>query len=756
MFVKLRWLFGLLHRASVESGGVSRGFLLILRRVLEITRMEGFAGLVSRVRKVSTGRVRGFSSSDFARLAEDRQIFTGKEVYKAQAPAKHKNTSHASEVTGAASSSRSSENRCTDVIVCVHNALDDVTACLESVESNTDVPFRLIIVDDGSGEETHRYLSEYARRESVGFIRNETARGYTCAANQGLRASTGEFVVLLNSDTIVAPGWLDALIRCAASETSIGLVGPLSNTASWQSIPKIEENGDWAINSLPKGVDVGLMGEFVAGSSMRIFPKISFLNGFCLFIKRSVMDHIGFFDEDSFAKGYGEENDYCLRARKAGWLLAVADDAYVYHAQSKSYGDERRKMLAKNAALTLERLHGAEIIRKGVEQCRYDRIFMGIRGRSRYLTERQEMVESAPESWRGRRVLFVLPVSESGGGANVVISEARAMQRMGVQVIIVNLARFRPAFEASYQDLDVAVIYLSKPEEIASVVGNDDVVIATANYTVQWLIPLETYLGVILAYYIQDYEVLFYEEDDPQREIAFHSYTLIPRMKLFTKTEWNQRKVHEHTGVTPSVIGPSIDVDLFVPKTQYVVEAAARVRVAAMLRPSSPRRNAAGTVDVLLALQRRFGRAIEVITFGSESHGPPLPDASAALDFVDYGHLSPRETASLLETVDIFIDMSTYQAMGLTAMEAMSCGAVAVVPANGGAESYAKNGFNAVVVDTSNRDSVVDTVAELILDVDRRRSLQERAIYDINRYYPEKAARRTLDYLMTDQSVGHG
>jgi len=60
------------------------------------------------------------------------------------------------------------------------------------------------------------------------------------------------------------------------------------------------------------------------------------LNGFCLAIKRTLITDIGIFDEEAFGEGYGEENDYCLRAVKAGWQLAVADDTYIYHAQSRS------------------------------------------------------------------------------------------------------------------------------------------------------------------------------------------------------------------------------------------------------------------------------------------------------------------------------------------------------------------------------------------------------------------------------------
>ncbi|HEX8353631.1 MAG TPA: glycosyltransferase, partial [Pyrinomonadaceae bacterium] len=123
-----------------------------------------------------------------------------------------------------------------DVIVCVHNAPEDVKRCLESVVSHTRMPYRLILVDDGSADETRAYLAAFAEAQGAVLLRNPEARGYTFAANQGLRRSEGDYVVLLNSDTVVTPLWLDRMIACGESDPQVGLVGPLSNGASWQSI----------------------------------------------------------------------------------------------------------------------------------------------------------------------------------------------------------------------------------------------------------------------------------------------------------------------------------------------------------------------------------------------------------------------------------------------------------------------------------------------------------------------------------------
>jgi GT2 family glycosyltransferase len=233
-----------------------------------------------------------------------------------------------------------------DIVVCVHNALEDVERCLESIVQHTTQPYSMILIDDGSDSPTQQLLTRFASQNSATLIRNEPASGYTRAANQGLRAARGDFVVLLNSDTIVTSGWLERLLTCVEADPKIGIVGPLSNTASWQSIPKIESSGDWATNPLPQGITTEKMAELVDQYSGYLFPSLPFLNGFCLLIRREVMNQIGFFNEELFGEGYGEENDYCLEARKEDETFPGRSGIGVYHAQSRSYSPERRKQLA--------------------------------------------------------------------------------------------------------------------------------------------------------------------------------------------------------------------------------------------------------------------------------------------------------------------------------------------------------------------------------------------------------------------------
>ena len=642
------------------------------------------------------------------------------------------------------------------IAVCVHNALDDVKNCLGSVLRHTAQPYQLIVVDDGSDAPTRDHLAAFAAEHGITLARNEVAQGYTLAANQGMRLTSAPYVLLLNSDTIVSEGWLDRLVVCAESDPTIGLVGPLSNTASWQSIPELFQNGDWSDNALPPGMGIADMAHMVALASAQTYPRLGFLNGFCLLIKRTVIDRLGLFDEETFGRGYGEENDYCLRATGAGFTLAVADDVYVFHAQSRSYSTERRRLLSKAADVALARKHGQPPIDAGVLLCRSDRAIEGVRVHASMLFERHALTEAGRSRWSGKRVIFVLPVQEAGGGANVVVNEARAMRRMGVDAQLLNFSASRAAFEAGYPGLDVPVVYADDEAAIPARCAGFDAVVATLNLSVFWIAPLQqaSPRPPVLGYYIQDFEPSFYRSGSPDYQKALQSYGAVPGMVCVTKTRWNAELVQHKAGRACTVIGPSYDVDLFVPRRRSrLAWPQAPLRVVAMIRPSTPRRSPLLTMQVLKAVAQEFQDQVEILLFGVDPSTPEFLALPHDFAWTSAGVLSPARMALLLNEADVFVDFSQYQAMGLTALEAMACGVAPVVPTAGGCDSFAVHERNALFVDTTDADACLQAVRRLLLDHDLRQSLQRQGMADVAAHVPERPAVRMLEALFGGAAV---
>lgn len=268
-----------------------------------------------------------------------------------------------------------------DVVICVHNALDDVKTCLESVLRHNTIDYRVIVVDDGSNADTQQFLENWVKQVPLAkLLRNQTALGYTQAANVGLSASHGDYIVLLNSDTVVTPNWINKLLECANSDEAIGIVGPLSNCATWQSVPEIQDyKGDWKNNALPSGYSLEEWSQLIEVLSERSFPRVSFINGFCYLIKRKVIEAIGLLDEIHFPYGYGEENDFSLRAQAAGFKLAIADHAYVYHAKSKSFGPELRQKLCQQGTIALKQKYHHVNINALTEEIQHNQSLKSLR-----------------------------------------------------------------------------------------------------------------------------------------------------------------------------------------------------------------------------------------------------------------------------------------------------------------------------------------------------------------------------------------
>lgn len=219
--------------------------------------------------------------------------------------------------------------RAIDIIIPVYGAADDLARCLASVAAHTDLErHRVVLVLDGP-QETPPHVP------GALVLRNERRLGFAASVNRGMQQSSHD-VVLLNSDAIVTARWLEKLAEAADSDPKIGTVTPLSNDATLCSVPR-----SFARNLIPTGFDLDSFAAHVERVSARERPRIPTAVGFCMFIRRALLDEIGLFDAESFAGGYGEENDFCLRATARGWLHVADDATFVSHAGHRSFGASR-------------------------------------------------------------------------------------------------------------------------------------------------------------------------------------------------------------------------------------------------------------------------------------------------------------------------------------------------------------------------------------------------------------------------------
>lgn len=253
----------------------------------------------------------------------------------------------------------------TDIIICVYNAYEKVLMCLESVVKYRREQDSVYVIDDESNEQVSTKLKDFCQRHALIYSRNDKNIGYVESANKGLSIGKSDFKILLNSDTVVTKDWVTKLLIAANSSDDIGIVGPISNAASYQSIPFIHSSkGQTVINTIDKDRADELAEKCLEWSTQESIPIVPFVHGFCFCIKQSVIDEIGLFDSDTFKRYYGEENDYCFRARHAGFTLAIATNCYIHHFKSESISNKERLLHMPKAGIKLRRKYGAKIVKE--------------------------------------------------------------------------------------------------------------------------------------------------------------------------------------------------------------------------------------------------------------------------------------------------------------------------------------------------------------------------------------------------------
>jgi GT2 family glycosyltransferase len=216
------------------------------------------------------------------------------------------------------------ENFVCDIVLLVFNNITLTKNCIESILNNTDVPSKLIIVDNGSEKNVRDQLSRVKGNDNVKvtIILNEKNLGFARGMNIGIRNSNSQFVCLLNNDTIVTPGWLNNMIEVGLKNPGIGVINPASN--NFGQYP-------------PKGKNLEAYSGELRKQFAGKYTEVGQCIGFCMLIKRELIEKIGLLDEEQGFMFF-EDTDYCYRAKRAAFKCAIALGAYVYHHEHKSFG----------------------------------------------------------------------------------------------------------------------------------------------------------------------------------------------------------------------------------------------------------------------------------------------------------------------------------------------------------------------------------------------------------------------------------
>lgn len=340
-----------------------------------------------------------------------------------------------------------------NVIIPVYRGHRESLACLESVLA-TAGSAPVIVVDDATDDrQLADDLDAAAVRTHITLLRNPTNLGFVASINRALAHEPTHDAVILNSDAVVFGDWLARLQAAAYRNPRTGTVTPFSNSGAIASYRRadghplsIEEAA--GIHDLAASANTGLCQQIPVGV------------GFCLYLRRDCLREVGDFDASVFGKGYGEEADFCLRARQKGWSHQLAADVFVYHAGGRSFGTRRAALLERSSRLL-------NLRHPGYDRCILD--FMArdpLRGLRRRLDERRLLAQ-------GGRLVLLVTLAMTGGVQRFVAERCRDIAARGLTPLLLRPSKLGdPASCELWTDtIDVPDLRYEIPSEIGRLRG---------------------------------------------------------------------------------------------------------------------------------------------------------------------------------------------------------------------------------------------------------------------------------------------
>ena len=309
-----------------------------------------------------------------------------------------------------------SARRLINVVVPVYAGLEETTVCLHSVLGTLPPDAVLTIVHDAGPEPgMPSRLREFERDARVAVLWNPTNLGFPGAANRGMRAHPDRDALLLNADTEVFDGWIERLSAAAYSHPRIATVTPLGEAASivtypGPGAPAYTSADARRIDDIARHVNAGRVVDVPVGV------------GFCLYVRRACLEEVGDFDEAAFDKGYGEENEFCLRAGDRGWRHVAAANVFVRHRGGRSFGRARQALTTRNQRVIAQRYPGYDAL-----IARF--IAADPLRRARCALDVEQLLQAS------RRPVLILGLSLPGGVRRHVQERSAALQAAGHSVL---------------------------------------------------------------------------------------------------------------------------------------------------------------------------------------------------------------------------------------------------------------------------------------------------------------------------------
>lgn len=605
-----------------------------------------------------------------------------------------------------------------DVIIPIFNAPEWVKICVERLvtQTSSDCLNRVILIDDASNTFTGELLTGLSKKyNKIMLIRNDVNLGFAKSINMGFSLTEAPYILLLNSDCLITKNTIPKLIAHAMQDDCIGLVSPVSNNSPVISLEMVPGYSFIEMNDLVEKLFCGMN-----------FPACTIV-GNCLLITRKCFERTGLFDL-SWGRGYGEETDYQFRAMQKGFKARIAIDTYVYHKSRASFAnDEENELLRRNHYQLFMERWGAEyhILHKQYEK-NNPIVFMNETIR--------EYLQNTVSDLRYDVVYFMTGISQTVGGVHVVIDIINYLILNDVRVGLVvgsDISSFYDKMLFNYLTYTCLQDFLVMPIPTRAVV-------ATSWNTIYPCSLFASLRKIPLINFVQGYEAAFKNGVNYGNvESAF----AVADEHIVT-SNWLREKLLVNFGVDSHVMTNGYDDAVFYSdpnrKTPDCPET-----VTMALRGSVEKGDWV-LLDVIKGLLRDKSLKIDIyaICFGDVAFG----ETDNRFHPIR-GPLSRHALSDLLRKSDIFVDASLHEGFGMFPLEAMACGAVAVVSDSGGVKEFITDGYNGFIINEVNKpERYIDAIIKLMDDSAYYKIIRSKVAASVNAFTQDSAFKKYVQY----------
>jgi glycosyltransferase involved in cell wall biosynthesis/GT2 family glycosyltransferase len=585
-----------------------------------------------------------------------------------------------------------------DIVLPVYGGLNVLIPCVQSVMTNTQWPYKLIIVDDRSPDDaTRAWLREFEAEFSQHTVLwNKRNRGFAATVNRGIEFGDSPYVCLLNSDVLVTKGWLMKMVMALEADEKNKIVNPCTNNTALINIP------------LQQGYDYKDMNKAFEKLSHHLYPEIM-PTGFCFMFPRDLIEEIGTFDEGYGS--YGEETDFWMRTitrvvdgQVSNWRAVLADDTYIFHERGSSFnvlGEEEHMGLRKSGSSRFHKIWpGFPAWQKTFD------VENSLRQLRTPITP--ALIQKENPKYK---IAFVVYSTENCGGMRVIADIVNRLNDNNVEAKVVHVKREQKSVTVPVSSLRSGpVLFEGAPDFIQNFkeqVFDAGIVVAGTGEL----------MGMVAAVCGDDPNLTslhLSQSDDvalaPNKELsdAIKNANKLADCTI-TNSKWVASKMEKYVDVAGH-FSPGYDETVFFPKGREKGDERKTLLISLGNKgyPFKGDDRGVALCKSLHALCKQNKKELRILANGVES-------VSGAQYIVGLGILNQTRFAKILGSeVDVYCDPSINHSYGLPSLEAMASGVVPVCWNNQGIKEYATNDLDAIIL---NNKTPVEAVAERLYNL---------------------------------------